>query len=65
LTSPVRFTQSVEALLLGPDAPDRGLEVGPGNVLTGLTKRIARDLPMAATGDGDGLRKALDAVVAD
>lgn len=64
LTSPVRFTQSMEALLLGPDAPDQGLEVGPGNVLTGLMKRIARDLPMAATGDGDGLRKALEAVVA-
>jgi [acyl-carrier-protein] S-malonyltransferase len=50
LTSPVRFTQSMEALLRGPDAPDRGLEVGPGAVLTGLMKRIARDLQM----DGPG-----------
>jgi [acyl-carrier-protein] S-malonyltransferase len=64
LISPVRFTQSLEALLRGPDAPDRGLEVGPGAVLTGLMKRIARDLPMAAAGDSDGLRKALDAVAA-
>ncbi|MCE5254435.1 MAG: ACP S-malonyltransferase [Actinomycetia bacterium] len=61
LMSPVRFTQSMEMLLGGADAPDRGLEVGPGEVLTGLVKRIRRDLPMAATGDADALQKALAA----
>lgn len=60
LMSPVKFSQSAEALLGGADAPERGLEVGPGNVLTGLMKRIARDFPMAATGDGDALQRALD-----
>ncbi len=60
LMSPVRFAQSVEALLGGADAPDEALEVGPGNVLTGLTKRIARDLPVASTGDGEALEKALE-----
>ena len=64
LTSPVRFTQSMDALLLGSGAPDQGLEVGPGNVLTGLMKRIARDFPMRATGDGDGLQGAIDAFAA-
>ncbi|MFH0917243.1 MAG: ACP S-malonyltransferase [bacterium] len=60
LTSPVRFAQSMDALLRGADAPDQGLEVGPGNVLSGLMKRIDRDFPMAATGDGGGLQRAID-----
>jgi len=55
LTSPVKFTQSIEALTRSADAPDQALEVGPGGVLTGLVKRIARDLPMASTGDADSL----------
>ncbi|MBN1320884.1 MAG: ACP S-malonyltransferase [Thermoleophilia bacterium] len=60
LMSPVRFTQSMEALLAGAEAPGEGLEVGPGNVLTGLTKRIARDFPVASTGDRESLEKALE-----
>jgi [acyl-carrier-protein] S-malonyltransferase len=62
LMSPVKFTQSLEVLVAGTEAPDRGLEVGPGNVLTGLVKRIARDFPMAATGDGDALLTAIAAI---
>lgn len=61
LMSPVRFTQSVEALLSGDGAPERALEVGPGNVLTGLVKRIARDFPMRATGDDEALSQVLSA----
>lgn len=60
--SPVRFTQSMEILLQDSDAPKRCLEVGPGNVLTGLMRRIAPDLPMIATGDGGSLKKALEAL---
>jgi [acyl-carrier-protein] S-malonyltransferase len=60
LMSPVRFTQSMEALLRGAEAPDEGLEIGPGNVLTGLTKRIARDFPVASTGDGEAMENALE-----
>lgn len=60
LMSPVRFTQSVEALVGGRGASERGLEIGPGNVLTGLVKRITPDLPMGSTGDGEALRKALE-----
>jgi len=50
----------LRALLGGAEAPDEGLEVGPGNVLTGLTKRIARDFPVGSTGDGGALEKALE-----
>ncbi len=60
LMSPVRFSQSVEALLKSQEPPAMGLEVGPGNVLSGLVKRIARELPVASTGDGESLRKAIE-----
>jgi [acyl-carrier-protein] S-malonyltransferase len=60
LMSPVRFSQSMTAILQGAAPPDRGLEVGPGNVLTGLMKRIDRDFPMSSTGDAENLRKVLD-----
>ncbi len=62
LMSPVKFMQSMEALLGAADAPVEGLEMGPGAILTGLMKRIARDFPMASTGDAESLRKALEAV---
>jgi [acyl-carrier-protein] S-malonyltransferase len=61
LMSPVKFMQSMEALLGAADAPTQGLEMGPGAVLTGLMKRIARDFPMTSTGDAESLRKALEA----
>jgi [acyl-carrier-protein] S-malonyltransferase len=55
LTSPVRWTESVRTMLqLGAT---RFLEVGPGNVLTGMLKRIDR----AAEGRGTALGTA-DAV---
>jgi [acyl-carrier-protein] S-malonyltransferase len=60
LMSPVRFSQSMTALLQSQEPPAAALEVGPGNVLSGLLKRIARDLPVASTGDGESLLKALE-----
>ncbi|MFH1834159.1 MAG: ACP S-malonyltransferase [bacterium] len=62
LMSPVKFAQSLGELLQGPGAPEHGLEVGPGNVLTGLVRRIARDFAMGTTGETDSLRQALGAV---
>lgn len=62
LISPVRFAQSMEMVLHGREAPAEGLEVGPGNVLAGLMKRISRDFAMAGTADGDALAKALERV---
>jgi [acyl-carrier-protein] S-malonyltransferase len=60
LMSPVRFSQSMEALMLSQKPPAAALEVGPGNVLSGLLKRIARDLPVASTGDGESLARATE-----
>jgi len=62
LMSPVKFVQSMEALLASPEAPGEGLECGPGGVLAGLTKRIARDFKVASTGDAGSFEEALKAV---
>ncbi|MBD5370619.1 MAG: ACP S-malonyltransferase [Bacteroides sp.] len=40
LTAPVRWTQDVEAMVA--DGADEFIELGPGNVLQGLVKKIAR-----------------------
>jgi [acyl-carrier-protein] S-malonyltransferase len=65
LMSPVRFSQSVEALLQRQEPLASALEVGPGAVLSGLVKRIARDLPVASTGDGESLLRALEGLGAE
>jgi len=62
LLAPVKFSQSMERILAGPEAPTAGLEVGPGGVLAGLMKRIAPDFPVDSTGDGASLKKALERV---
>jgi len=61
LMSPVKFAQAVNAVLGDKPAerPATALEVGPGNVLTGLLRRIDRDFPVAATADAESLSKAL------
>ena len=62
LMSPVRFVQSMEALMAGSEAPSEGLECGPGGVLAGLTKRIVSDFKVASTGDAASFEAALEAV---
>jgi len=48
LTSPVRFGASVEeALRLGAA---RFVELGPGRVLSGLVRRVRRDVPISQVG---------------
>ena len=42
LTSPVRWTQSVQKMVA--DGASRFTEVGPGNVLQGLVKKIAKEM---------------------
>ncbi|MHB1488056.1 MAG: ACP S-malonyltransferase [Acidimicrobiales bacterium] len=62
LTSPVRWRQSMAAMVkLGPE-PHKFVEVGPGGVLTGLAKRILVDstgLSVSKPDDLDRLVKVL------
>ncbi|KAF6676277.1 MULTISPECIES: ACP S-malonyltransferase [Pantoea] len=57
LYSPVRWTESVEAM--AAQGVTQLLEMGPGKVLTGLTKRIADSLTAAAVNDTASLTAAL------
>ncbi|EPQ9970185.1 ACP S-malonyltransferase [Vibrio vulnificus] len=53
LYSPVRWTESVE--LMSSQGVEKLLEMGPGKVLTGLTKRIVKSLEAAAVNDAASL----------
>ncbi|MGE1069117.1 ACP S-malonyltransferase [Pantoea agglomerans] len=57
LYSPVRWTESVEAM--AAKGVTQLLEMGPGKVLTGLTKRIVDSLTAAAVTDTASLTAAL------
>ena len=56
LYSPVRWTESVE--LMAQQDVEKLLELGPGKVLTGLTKRIVKTLSGAAVNDVASLEAA-------
>ena len=58
LYSPVRWTESVE--YIAAQGVEQLLEVGPGKVLTGLTKRIVDTLTAAAVNDTASLSTALE-----
>jgi [acyl-carrier-protein] S-malonyltransferase len=55
LTAPVRFTQAVRALV--NDGADVFVELGPGEVLSGLLRRCDRSLRTVSVGDPESLRK--------
>ncbi len=58
LTSPVRWSASVGAMV---DAgTDRFLEIGPGSVLRGLNRRIAKRVPCRSIGEPEDLESLLD-----
>lgn len=57
LYSPVRWTESVEAM--AAQGVTQLLEMGPGKVLTGLTKRIVDSLTAAAVNETASLTAAL------
>lgn len=56
LYSPVRWTECVE--LMSEQGVEKLFEVGPGKVLTGLTKRIVKTLDAAAVNDIASLEAA-------
>lgn len=58
LANPVRWVDCVQALASG--GVTRIVECGPGNVLTGLIKRIDRNLECTAAGNLAGLRSVLE-----
>ena len=55
LTAPVRFTQAVAALV--SSGADAFVEVGPGQVLAGLVRRIDRTVRTLSVGDPAALAK--------
>jgi [acyl-carrier-protein] S-malonyltransferase len=53
VTAPVRWEESVQKIVALGAA--RAIEVGAGNVLAGLVKRIAPELPVAGAGDSESI----------
>jgi [acyl-carrier-protein] S-malonyltransferase len=60
LTAPVRFTQAASELVR--EGVRTFVEVGPGNVLSGLVKRIDRSVKAISVNDLDSLEKAAEAL---
>ncbi|MDO8736755.1 MAG: ACP S-malonyltransferase [Thermoleophilia bacterium] len=60
MVSPVLWRQSVERLI--DDGADRFLEVGNGKVLSGLIRRINRDVVAVSASDPESLEKAIGAL---
>ena len=56
LTAPVRFTQATRGLIA--DGVRTFVEVGPGNVLSGLVKRIDRSVETISVNNLASLKKA-------
>ena len=58
LSAPVRWTESIEQLL--SEGAEQFIESGPGNVLCGLVKRIARGTPAVSLSSQDGMQSAVE-----
>lgn len=55
LTQPVRWQASIERLLA--EGVEQFVEIGPGRVLTGLMKKIARGVPVTNISTAEGLKQ--------
>jgi [acyl-carrier-protein] S-malonyltransferase len=55
LTAPVRFTQAAQALIR--EGVQTFVEVGPGNVLSGLVKRIDRSVKTISVSTPEAIEK--------
>jgi [acyl-carrier-protein] S-malonyltransferase len=62
LTAPVKFTQAVAALVA--DGVDTFVEIGPGQVLSGLVRRCDRSVRTLSVGDAKGLAELGEVVSA-
>jgi [acyl-carrier-protein] S-malonyltransferase len=62
LTAPVRFTQAVSGLV--KDGVETFVEIGPGQVLSGLLRRCDRSLRTMSVRDPESLRKLEEALSA-
>jgi [acyl-carrier-protein] S-malonyltransferase len=60
LTAPVKFTQSARELIAG--GVTTFVEVGPGNVLSGLLKRIDRNVRTFSVNDLESLNKTVESI---
>lgn len=60
LTHPVRWQASIERLMT--EGVERFVEIGPGRILTGLMKKIARRTPMVNISTAEDLAKAESAL---
>ena len=63
LTAPVRFTQAVAALVA--DGVSLFVEVGPGQVLSGLVRRCDRSVTAVSVGDPESLAKLEEVLSAE
>src|SRR5205807_9946657 len=62
VTSPVRWVETIQKMAL--NGVDTVIEIGPGKVLTGLTRRIEKGLRAYAVEDPSGLKAVLAEVFA-
>ncbi len=54
---PVRWEESIRRM--AAEGVTHALEIGPGKVLAGLVKRIAKDIKVLSVGDAAGVREAV------
>jgi [acyl-carrier-protein] S-malonyltransferase len=62
LTGPVKFTQAVRGLI--QEGVELFVEIGPGQVLSGLLRRCDRSLTTVSVGDPESLRRLQEALSA-
>jgi [acyl-carrier-protein] S-malonyltransferase len=62
LTGPVKFTQAVRGLI--QEGVELFVEIGPGQVLSGLLRRCDRSLKTVSVGDPESLRRLQEALSA-
>ncbi|SMO46491.1 ACP S-malonyltransferase [Melghirimyces algeriensis] len=61
VASPVLWEDSIRRML--DEGVDTFVEIGPGNVLTGLVRKIQRGVRAVSVQDGESMRKALEKMV--